>query len=87
MPRSGHVLDLIVGQLKEKEEEPEGEVLGDTDTGSLTYIYIYSSFDSPYYYGGDGQQQHILIISSHPGNLEINFHKPEVRDGCTPCSL
>ena len=31
-------LDEIVGQLKgEKEEEPEGEVLGDSDTGSLLY--------------------------------------------------
>ena len=30
-------LDRIVGQLKEKEEEPEGEVLGDSDTGSLAY--------------------------------------------------
>ena len=30
-------LDEIVGQLKEeKEEEPEGEVLGDSDTGSLS---------------------------------------------------
>ena len=31
-------LDKIVGQLKEeKEEELEGEVLGDSDTGSLLY--------------------------------------------------
>ena len=31
-------LDEIVGQLKEeKEEELEGEVLGDSDTGSLLY--------------------------------------------------
>ena len=31
-------LDEIVGQLKEeKEEEPEGKVLGDSDTGSLFY--------------------------------------------------
>ena len=28
-------LDEIVGHLKEKEEEPEGEVLGESDTGSL----------------------------------------------------
>ena len=34
-------LDLIMGQLKEKEEEPEGEVLGDTDTGSLTYFFFF----------------------------------------------
>ena len=27
-------LDQIVGSLKEKEEEPEGEALGDSDTGS-----------------------------------------------------
>ena len=31
-------LDVIVGQLKEeKEEELEGEVLGDSDTDSLLY--------------------------------------------------
>ena len=28
-------LDEIVGHLKEKEEEPEGEVLGESNTGSL----------------------------------------------------
>ena len=34
-------LDEIVGYLKEeKEEEPEGEVLGDKDTGSLLYFYL-----------------------------------------------
>ena len=31
-------LDQIVGSLKEKEEEPEGEALGDSDTGSLEYF-------------------------------------------------
>ena len=37
MAKRAH-LDKIVGQLKEeKEEEPEGEVLGDSDTGSLLY--------------------------------------------------
>ena len=37
-------LDEIVGQLKvEKEEEPEGEVLGDKDTGSLLY-FLSSSY-------------------------------------------
>ena len=31
-------LDEIIGNLKEeKEEEPEGEVLGDSDTGSLLF--------------------------------------------------
>ena len=34
-------LDQIVGQLKEKEEEPEGEVLGDSDTGSLAYLFFF----------------------------------------------
>ena len=33
-------LDQIVGQLKEKEEEPEGEVLGDSNTGSLSYLFL-----------------------------------------------
>ena len=34
-------LDKIVGHLKEeKEEEPEGEVLGDKDTGSLLYFSL-----------------------------------------------
>ena len=33
-------LDEIVGQLREKEEEPEGEVLGDSDTGSLSYSFL-----------------------------------------------
>ena len=35
---------MIVGQLKEKEEEPEGEVLGDSDTGSSEKIYIFFRF-------------------------------------------
>ena len=35
-------------------------------------------------HGGDNQQQHILIIISHPWNLEVNFHKSKVWDGCTP---
>ena len=30
-------LDEIIGMLREKEEEPEGEVLGDSDTGSLLF--------------------------------------------------
>ena len=36
-------LDQIVGQLREKEEEPEGEVLGDSDTGSFS-IFNFSSY-------------------------------------------
>ena len=36
---------MIVGQLKEKEEEPEGEVLGDSDTGSSKkYIFFFFFF-------------------------------------------
>ena len=36
-------LDWIVGQLKDKEEEPEGEVLGDSNTGSLAYLLYFFS--------------------------------------------
>ena len=47
-------LDEIVGQLKEeKEEEPEGEVLGDSDTGSLLYfslLLINFTDPKPYWY-------------------------------------
>ena len=38
-------------------------------------------------HGGDGQQQHILIVASIPQNLEVNLHKSEVRNSCTPCPL
>ena len=34
--------------------------------------------------GGDYQQQHILVVTSNPQNLEVYLHKSEVRDGCTP---
>ena len=33
--------------------------------------------------GGDGQQQHILVVTSNPQNWEVYLHKSEVRDGCT----
>ena len=35
---------MIVGQLKEKEEEPEGEVLGDSNTGSSKKIFFFFFF-------------------------------------------
>ena len=41
-------LDEIVGHLKEeKEEEPEGEVLGNSDTGSLLFpplVFFFINF-------------------------------------------
>ena len=40
---------MIVGQLKEKEEEPEGEVLGDSNTGS-SKKYIFFFFTSPFFF-------------------------------------
>ena len=30
-----------MGQLREKEEEPEGEVLGDSDTGSFSILFFF----------------------------------------------
>ena len=36
-------LDEIIGNLKkEKEEEPEGELLGDSDTGSLLFPPLFT---------------------------------------------
>ena len=34
-------LDKIVGTLREKEEEPEGKVLGDSSTGSLLFPLLF----------------------------------------------
>ena len=34
--------------------------------------------------GGDGQQQHILIVASNPQNVQVNLHKSKVRNSCTP---
>ena len=67
-------LDEIVGYLKEeKEEEPEGEVLGDKDTGSLLYssllpinftdskpywyLFILPSFFSPLFFPSDDSEE------------------------------
>ena len=33
------------------------------------------------------QQQHILIIILDPLDLEVDLHKPKVRDGGAPCPL
>ena len=37
-------LDEIIGMLREKEEEPEGEVLGNSDTGSLLFPLLFFFF-------------------------------------------
>ena len=36
-------LDKIVGTLREKEEEPEGKVLGESSTGSLLFPPLFST--------------------------------------------
>ena len=36
-------LDEIIGTLREKEEEPEGEVLGESSTGSLLFPLLFST--------------------------------------------
>ena len=35
-------------------------------------------------HGGDNQQQHILIVTFYPQNLEVYLHISKVCDGCTP---
>ena len=35
-------------------------------------------------HGGDNQQQHILVVTFYPQNLEVYLHKSEVWDGCAP---
>ena len=56
------------------------------ETQSLVY-YLYAHHDQNCLgvgYGGDNQQQHILIIVSYPQNLEVYLYKSEVLNGCTP---
>ena len=70
-------LDEIVGQLKEeKEEEPEGEVLGDSDTGSLLYfslLLINFTDSKPYWYS--------FILPSSPFFLFFPSDDSEEEEG------